>query len=168
MISETLGKSVLVCGCGNVLFGDDGFGPAVVEYLQANYDLPPEVLVQDVGTSIREILFDLALADAKPRLLIIVDAVDHPGRTPGEVFEISAADLPTQKVADFSLHQFPTVNLLQELQEGTALQVHIVVAQVSHIPEAVQPGLSEAVARAVPVAARHIAGLINAPDRAVG
>jgi len=163
MGSEFLEKAVLVFGCGNILFGDDGFGPAVVEYLQKHVDLPPEVLVQDVGTSIREILFDLALAAAKPRLLIIVDAVSHPGRTPGEVFEITASDLPAQKVADFSLHQFPTVNLLRELQEGTALKIHIVVAQAAQIPAEVQPGLSEAVARAVPLAARHIAGLIASP-----
>jgi coenzyme F420 hydrogenase subunit delta len=46
-------KSTLVFGWGNILFGDDGFGPAVVKYLQDNYPLPEEVLALDAGTSYR-------------------------------------------------------------------------------------------------------------------
>lgn len=160
MPSDALGKSVLIFGCGNVLFGDDGFGPAVVKYLQENYELPAHVLVQDVGTGVRELLFDLALSETRPRMLIIVDAVDSPGRTPGEVFEISVTGIPAKKTADFSLHQFPTVNILKELQEETDISIHILVAQVARLPEEVQPGLSEAVTRALPEACRRILSLL--------
>ena len=110
-------KSVLIFGCGNILWGDDGFAQAVIQHLKGNYPLPDEVLALDVGTSIRDILFDLILIEKKPERLIIVDAVDYPQRRPGEVFEIPVAGIPKQKVSDFCLHQFPTVNLLQELQE---------------------------------------------------
>ncbi len=160
MLTEALEKPILIFGCGNFLFGDDGFGPAVVQHLQENFNLPDTVLVQNVGTGIREILFDLALSDRRPQMLIIVDAVDYPDRAPGEVFEISVEGIPAKKTMDFSLHQFPTVNILKELQEETDIAIHIIVAQVAHLPDAVQPGLSDAVARALPEACRHIRSLL--------
>ena len=49
-------KSILIFGCGNTLWGDDGFGPAVIEHLHRHYQLPEDVIV---GTSIRDLLFDL-------------------------------------------------------------------------------------------------------------
>jgi coenzyme F420 hydrogenase subunit delta len=161
MLSQDLEKSVLIFGCGNVLFGDDGFGPAVVQYLKEHYEVPAHVLVRDVGTSIREILFDLALSEKKPQKLIIVDAVDYPDRTPGEVFEISVDGIPAQKTSDFSLHQFPTVNILKELQEQTNIAVHIMVVQVAHLPSEVKPGLSQEVTRALPEACRRLLALIS-------
>jgi len=162
MLSDLSSKKILIFGCGNILFGDDGFGPAVVKHLQENYTLPEDVLVQDVGTGIREILFDLALSEKKPQKLIIVDAVDYPDRTPGEVFEISVDGIPAKKTSDFSLHQFPTVNILKELQEETDIAIHIIVAQVAHLPEEVQPGLSAEITRALPEVCNRIIGLISA------
>lgn len=156
MLQEIFEKSVLIFGCGNILFGDDGFGPAVAEHLQQNFSLPSEVLVMDVGTSIREILFDLALSEAKPRKLVIVDAVYYPDREPGEIFEIPVEGIPAEKIADFSLHQFPTVNILKELRDHTGIEIKIVAAQIEAIPEEVRPGLSMPVQNAVPEACRQI------------
>ena len=65
---------VLIFGCGNTLMGDDGFGPAVIERLQTRHTLPSSVWVEDVGTSIRDILFDLLLAPQKPKMILIIDA----------------------------------------------------------------------------------------------
>ncbi len=155
-------KSVLIFGCGNILWGDDGFGPAVIEHLNQHYSLPDDVLARDVGTSIRDTLFDLILSERKPKLLIIVDAVDHPDRRPGEVFEIPVEGIPENKVSDFSLHQFPTVNMLQEIKEKSGMQVKIIVARTESIPEEVQPGLSESIRRAVPIACEQIMAAIQA------
>lgn len=88
MLKDLFEKSVLIFGCGNILWGDDGFGPAVIQRLQEHYRLPADVLAMDVGTSIRDILFDLVLSDKKPRQIFIIDAVEYPDRQPGEVFEI--------------------------------------------------------------------------------
>ena len=161
MVREIVGKSALVFGCGNILFGDDGFGPAVVKYLQEHCALPAHVLAQDVGTSIRDILFDLVLTEDKPQKIIIVDAVDHPDRQPGEVFEIPVEAIPLKKTADFSLHQFPTVNMLQELQDHTRVEIHIVVVQAKEVPEEVKPGLTPAVEGAIKVAAARILQILG-------
>lgn len=164
---ELFEKSVLVFGCGNILWGDDGFGPAVANYLEAHYDLPEDVLVMDVGTSIRDLLFDLVLSDKKPKKIIIVDAVDYPDRQPGEVFEIPVEGIPEKKTSDFSLHQFPTVNMLQELKDHSGIEITILVAQIQEIPEEVRPGLTPAMERAVAAAGARIMAEI-AGAKAVG
>jgi coenzyme F420 hydrogenase subunit delta len=156
MTGSMFEKRVLIFGCGSILWGDDGFGPAVVSRLTENHPLPPDVLVLDVGTGVRDILFDLALSDTKPQKLIIVDAVDYPDRAPGEVFEIPVEGIPATKTADFSLHQFPTVNLLQELKDHTGIDVKIIVGQIQEIPEEVKPGLSETMEGAVAAACRRL------------
>ncbi len=161
MTSGIFEKSVLIFGCGNVLYGDDGFGPAVIEHLQHQHQLPEDVLALDVGTSIRDLLFDLILNEKKPGQLIIVDAVDYPDHRPGEVFEIPVEGIPEKKLSDFSLHQFPTVNMLAELQKGSRMQVKIIVAQTGTLPEEVRPGLSEPVQRAVALAGEKIMAAIK-------
>ena len=165
MISKLFEKSVLIFGCGNILWGDDGFGPAVIQRLTEHYDLPDEVLALDVGTAIRDILFDLVLSDRKPQKIFIVDAVDYPDRRPGEVFEIPVEGIPAQKTSDFSLHQFPTVNMLQELKEHSPMDIKIIVTQIDTIPEEVKPGLSIAVTNAVDAACRTLmAAIREAPE----
>ncbi len=150
-----LTKDVVVFGCGNILFGDDGFGPAVAESLLKDFPIPDQAMVIDVGTSVRDLLFTILLSDTKPRIVVIVDAVDQ-GRRPGEIFEISIDEIPEKKTDDFSLHQVPTSNMLKELKELGGLDVRIIVCQVENIPEEVQPGLSEQVSTAVHEASKLI------------
>jgi coenzyme F420 hydrogenase subunit delta len=153
---EWYDKSILILGCGNVLFGDDGFGPAVAQNLQRNFTVPAEVCVLDTGTSVREILFDTILSDKKPLKIIIVDAMDC-GRKPGELFSLNIDSLPKVKLDDFSLHQVPTSNLLRELRDLCGIEVIVFACQVSHIPDMVSPGLSDIAKAAVERAAEMLA-----------
>lgn len=141
-------KRVLILGCGNRLFGDDGFGPAVIDYLLAHYDVPDDVYVMDVGTGIRKLLFTLTLSSERPHQIIIIDAVDK-GRRPGEIYEISLDDIPIEKNDDFSLHQVPSSNLAKELREA-GIDLRVLVCQAGPIPESIKPGLSDALEKAVP------------------
>lgn len=148
-------KDVLILGCGNPLFGDDGFGPAVVEYIKEHCRVPSDVAVIDVGTSIREILFNFLLFEKKPKTLVIVDALDC-GRTPGETFKASIEEIPEKKIHDFSLHLMPTLNLLKELRDLAKVETVILAAQPSYIPEEVEHGLSEPVKKAMKDTAEYI------------
>ena len=139
---EYCNKSMIIFGCGNILFGDDGFGPAVVEKLIQNYTIPEDVSVINAGTSVRDILFNIELDEKRPNTIIIVDAVDI-GRRPGEIFEIDLEEIPEKKIDDFSMHQMPTSNLLRELRNLCGVEVRILSCQVEHIPEEVEPGLSK-------------------------
>ncbi len=165
MFQDLFEKSILVFGCGNILWGDDGFGPAVVDHLKEHYKLPAHVLVVDVGTSIRDILFDLVLSEKKPRKIIVVDAVDYPDRQPGEVFEIPVEGIPHKKTSDFSLHQFPTVNMLKELKDHSRIDIKILVAQVKEIPEEVKPGLTPVMAAAIKPACERIMAFIKENEK---
>ncbi len=146
---------IVVLGCGNILFGDDGFGPEAVEYLQANYELPDDVYALNCGLSVRELLFTITLSDIRPERIIIVDAMDV-GKTPGEVFEVDVTEIPEKKIDDFSMHQLPTSNLLKELKNICGVDVKIISAQVQHIPEEVSPGLSEVVRDSIPAVCEKI------------
>lgn len=66
---------VVVLGMGNVLIGDDAFGPHVVRMLDAAYDFEPEVAVLDVGTP----GLDLTPYIGGSRALVVVDTVSVDG-----------------------------------------------------------------------------------------
>jgi coenzyme F420 hydrogenase subunit delta len=156
------GKDIVILGCGNLLLGDDGFGPAVIKHLKEHYQLPEAVLALEVGTGLRNLLFDLLLSEEKPDKLIIVDAVDYPGHRPGEVFEIPVDEIPARKTGDFSLHQFPPVNMLQELERQTGVEVVVMVVQIGTLPEEVKAGLSPEVAAALDPACQRLLAHVGA------
>lgn len=60
-----------VLGIGNVLMGDDGFGPAVVRAFDAAYRVGPDVNVVDIGTPGLDLVPWLADVDR----VVIVDTV---------------------------------------------------------------------------------------------
>lgn len=148
-------KPTLVLGCGNILFGDDGFGCAVVDYVEAHYRVPEAVCLLDVGTGVRKLLFTLCLSSVRPQRLLILDAIDA-GRKSGEIFEIDPAEIPRVKLDDFSLHQLPTSNLLRELQETCGVEVRVLACQTEPLPEEISQGLSNTVNDAVPQAAEWL------------
>lgn len=165
-----LGKhSTVIFGCGNEIIGDDGFGPAVIAELKASCILPDKVVLVDAGTGIREYLFDYLLSpECRPERVIILDAVDFPERKPGEVFPIDISSIPTKKIHDFSLHQFPSINLLLELQEHTGMKVEVLAAQVESLPDEISPGLSSPMTAAVGSACEKILQILSVDGKAPG
>jgi hydrogenase maturation protease len=79
---------VSVLGLGNVLMGDDGLGPVAVRAFEAEYVVPPDVQLIDLGTPGLDLLPWLADVDR----VILVDTVksDQP---PGTVRLYEKADL---------------------------------------------------------------------------
>jgi hydrogenase maturation protease len=77
-----------VIGLGNVLLGDDGFGPFVIELLLVRYRFPPEVELLDLGTPGLGLVSYLHERDA----VVFVDTVAGPG-VPGDVLVWGAAEL---------------------------------------------------------------------------
>ena len=80
--------TVAVLGIGNVLMGDDAVGPTIVRMLDALWDFPEGVVVEDIGTPAIELPSHLAGYDA----VIFVDAVadDLP---PGSIRVYSRDDI---------------------------------------------------------------------------
>jgi hydrogenase maturation protease len=73
---------VVVAGVGNVLRGDDGFGPAVIRALEEGGPLPEGVRTVEVGIGGLGLVHELMEGcDA----LVVVDAVDRNG-APGSLY----------------------------------------------------------------------------------
>jgi coenzyme F420 hydrogenase subunit delta len=149
MYLDLFNKDILVVGCGNPLLGDDGFGPAVIESLEIQQIQADHIGLLDAGTSVRELLFDLLLSSPIPKNLILIDAVQHSNALPGDIITIDVDQIPENKVADYSLHQFPTTNMLKELRDSGLIDIKIYAVQVETIPKLVKPGLSRPVKKAV-------------------
>jgi hydrogenase maturation protease len=81
-----------VLGIGNVLMGDDAVGPYVVKLLEARYELPPGVEVQELGTPGADLSLHLDGLDAA----VVVDAVKLRGE-PGDLFILDKAQLLSRK-----------------------------------------------------------------------
>ena len=156
LLPEFCRKPTLILGCGNTLFGDDGFGCALVEYIERQYLVPDSVCLLDVGTGVRKLLFTLCLSGARPRRILIIDAIDA-GRPAGAILEIDPAEIPAVKLDDFSMHQLPTSNLLHELELQCGVEVRVLACQTGPLPGEVRPGLSAEVGAALPKAAAWVA-----------
>jgi len=161
MYRELLTKKVLILGCGNVLMGDDGFGPAVIQKLLQQHDIPSHAHAEDAGTSVRDVLFNITLSEKHPEWIIILDATEKPGRAPGEIFEIPLDEIPEKKIVDYSFHQFPTANLLKEIRDHCGVKITVIAAQVAGELTEVKPGLSVPMRVAVSRAADRVMKLLR-------
>lgn len=74
---------ILIAGIGNVLRGDDGFGPAVVQAL-GDWDRPPQVTLVEMGIAGVDLV--RCLMDGY-EVLVIIDAVDR-NAEPGTLYEL--------------------------------------------------------------------------------
>ena len=155
--SEPVGvgaKRVIVAGVGNVLRGDDGFGPAVTELLA---DMPEGVDVIETGIGGIALLQELmAGADG----LVLIDAVDQ-GEAPGTVILMrpdvpEAVHVPDIHLAnpDRVLSMAKTIGCLPE-------NVVIVGCQVSSV-DTLGEGLSPEVQRALAIAVKKIKETVDA------
>lgn len=148
-------RSTLILGCGNVLLGDDGFGPEVIAYLQAHHPVPEDVALVDAGTGVVDILFNIALSDVKPRRIILVDAMKK-GQPAGTISMLPLESIQGRQTRTYSQHHIPTSGLLKELREIGKIEITVLTAEPEQIPQEIQPGLSPAVREAVPRACDFI------------
>jgi len=73
-------RRIGVLGIGNVLMGDDGVGPYTVKLLEARYEFPEHVVLEDLGTPGLGITAAFSEYDA----IILIDSVSAK-KKPGEV-----------------------------------------------------------------------------------
>jgi len=147
-------KRILVAGVGNVLRGDDGFGPAVTELLG---DLPEGVEVVETGTGGVALLQELmAGCDA----LVLIDACDR-GAAPGTVFVLEPDVGEGVHVPDVHLANPDRVLSMAKTMGFLPDRVRIIGCQPQDIEEMCQ-GLSPVVARALPYAVKKVEETVNA------
>jgi hydrogenase maturation protease len=146
-VSEARPRVLIGC-VGNVLRGDDGFGPAVAERLT---DLPEGAEVVETGIGGIALLQELM---AGCEGLVLIDAVDH-GAEPGTVFVISPEVLDGEHVADVHLANPERVLTMAKAMGALPERVLIVGCQPDEVDE-LSEGLSARVKEAVPVAVSKV------------
>ena len=145
-----------VLGLGNVLMGDDGFGPAAVRAFNERYDVGPDVEVVDLGTP----GLDLTPWMVDSHHIIIVDTVKSAGE-PGTLRTYDKADL--MKSAPFARtgpHDPGVKECVFTLEFAGRAPEHITV--VGAVPGTVGMSieLTPALEAAVPLAADAIAAAL--------
>ena len=150
---------ILVAGVGNVLRGDDGFGPAVIARLG---DLPPGVETVETGIGGVALLQDLlAGCDA----LVLVDAVDRRA-APGTLFELEPEVGEAVHVADVHLANPDRVLSIAKTMGALPARVRIVGCQPGEVDELegrLSPEVDAAADRAVVLVRRLIAAWLQEP-----
>lgn len=165
----TLPRRVLVAGMGNVLRGDDGFGPAVIRAFEETDGVPAGVRAVEVGIGGIGLVHELMDGyDA----LVLVDAVDRDG-APGALYLLEptvpdVAALPGLQRRELAsdMHQTAPGPALIIAQAVGALPpvVRLVGCQPAEI-EDFATELSALVRRAVPAAVEAIMALLRDLDR---
>ena len=137
---------ILVVGCGNVLFKDDGFGPTTIQEMEKNLEkrpLPDNVMTIDAGTSAPHYIF--SLPNPMWKKIIILDIADF-GGNPGDLKILSKDEVPQGKYQD--PHSVSVADPLDELPE---VEIVIIACQPEKVSSPfVEYGLSDIVAQAIP------------------
>ena len=144
---------ILVVGCGNILFKDDGFGPAVTEAMEEQFketELPDNIMIIDAGTGGPHYIF--SLPNELWKKLIIVDIVEF-GAEPGTLRKFDVSELPEGSYEN--VHSWPVSQPLHDLSE--TYEVIVIGCQ----PESVSApdvalGLTKNVEDAIPKAIKMI------------
>jgi hydrogenase maturation protease len=145
---------ILVAGVGNVLRGDDGFGPAVTELL---VDLPAGADVIETGIGGIALLQEImAGCDG----LILIDAVDR-GAAPGTVFVLEPEVGEGEHQPDVHLANPDRVLSMAKTMGFLPERVRIIGCQPEDVDELCQ-GLSPVVQRALPYAVRKVEEIVYA------
>jgi hydrogenase maturation protease len=156
---------VLVAGVGNVLRGDDGFGPAVVQALEADGGLPDGVRIVEVGIGGIGLVHELMDGyDA----LVIVDAVDR-GGTPGSLYVLEPEVPEPAAVPAQERHELAT-----DLHDAVPWRALVMARAVDALPPVVrivgvQPAeteefsteLSACVRTVVPAAVQEVRSIVE-------
>jgi hydrogenase maturation protease len=144
-----------VIGLGNVLMGDDAFGPWVVQTLLAGYAFPEDVAVQDLGTPGLDlipyvtdlealVLVDTVRSEAAPGTLRLYrrdEILEHPPQT-----RLSPHDPGVKEAlltAEFAGRGPREVLLVGAVPETTAMGVRLSPPMREAVPGAVAEVLKE-------------------------
>jgi len=142
--------TIAVFGIGNVLMGDDAVGPSMIRYLDALWEFPEGVILEDLGTPSLDLAGRLVDCDA----VVFVDAVackDNP--PPGTLRRFNRAEIlrhpPSLRLSPHDPSLKETLLTVELLPNGPSDVVLIGI-----VPKSLdQFGLSDEIESVLPAAA---------------
>jgi hydrogenase maturation protease len=148
---------ILVAGIGNIFLGDDGFGSEVVRNAEILQD-DQSVRVIDYGIRGMHLAYDLLEGWDT---LILVDAIPSRG-SPGTLHVFQADHEPPPEATGLDAHSMDPATVFASLRAlgGSPPYTVVVGCEAGNVEEGI--GLTEAVAQAVPRAARAVEDIVTA------
>lgn len=122
-LKDILKGKIVIIGIGNIIRGDDGFGPLLIEKIKGGAG----VMCLDGGTAPENYLGKIAKEN--PDTLLIVDAV-HLGRNPGEYEILRQEDIAK---CGFTTHDISPVMFIEYLTKETGANVYMLGVQPQSI-----------------------------------
>ena len=137
----------LIVGCGNILYGDDGFGVEVIRYMKEHdMELPGDTILIDAGTSAPHYIFTLPEDEWKNIIIIDIAQLDKKAGSI-EVLELEDV-LEDERYMD--VHGISATQPLHDLKDN--VNIRIIACQNENIPDEMEIGLSENVEKSIPLA----------------
>ena len=118
-LKDILKGKIVIIGIGNIIRGDDGFGPLLIEKIKDE----AKVICLDGGTAPENYLGKIAKED--PDTLLIVDAV-HLGKKPGEYEILRREDIVK---CGFTTHDISPVMFIEYLTKETKASIYMLGVQ---------------------------------------
>ena len=135
----------LIVGCGNTLYGDDGFGPEVVNYIK-EHDIKFEgdTCVIDGATSAPHYIF--TLPQDKWKNIIIIDIASL-NEKPGTI-KVLDLDQVSEEDRYMDVHGLSATYPLHDLKDK--INIKLVVIQPENVPLEMEMGLSDVLESKIP------------------
>ena len=127
---------VLICGAGNLLLSDEGFGVHFIRYLERNYVFTENVELLDAGAL--GILITHKIEGAS--LVYLIDCIQVEGEAPGTLRRYAKEDFILQRLPiKLSPHQIglQEMLLLARLRGCAPDEIYL----LGVIPESLEPGV---------------------------
>ncbi|MFH1594658.1 MAG: hydrogenase 3 maturation endopeptidase HyCI [Candidatus Omnitrophota bacterium] len=152
-LKDILKGKVVIVGIGNVLKGDDGFGPALIERLNTT---GVDATCIDAGTSLENYFGKIAKED--PDVILIVDAA-HLELNPGECAILESEDILR---SGLTTHDISPKMFIDYLKDHTRASVYMLGVQ----PESISLGdeMSATLGRSLGNIAKDMEEILNARD----
>ncbi len=118
-LKNILKGKIIIIGIGNVLRGDDGFGPLLIERIKDNVN----AVCIDAGSAPEN--YAGKITKLKPDTILIVDAV-HLGLKPGEYEILKKNDI---NKSGFTTHTLSPVMFIEYLEKEINANIYIIGIQ---------------------------------------
>ena len=135
----------LIIGCGNILYGDDGFGSEVINYIKEHdIEFEGDTIVIDGATSAPHYIF--TLPEDKWKNIIIIDIAS----LNEEAGTIRVLDLDDVHEEDryMDVHGLSATYPLHDLKDK--VNIKLIVIQPKNVPLEMEIGLSEELEKKIP------------------
>ena len=146
----------LIVGCGNILYGDDGFGPEVIKYMnEHDISLEGDTVLIDAATSAPHYLF--TLPEDKWKNIIIVD-IAKMNEEAGCIKVLKLSDVK-EEGRYLDVHGISVSDPLRTLEN--TVNIKIVAIEAENFPDEMQLGLSKTLQDKIPDVVNTIKEVLN-------